>query len=109
MTPHMISLTPHLTSAYQVRRMRISVPLIEALIDNERYYMPDDLPPAAGEELRTAYRPRLTRAAPRAPSLRTMVRWVVKHNAEPQPGDKPIKWLKQRRALRQPAAMDAGE
>jgi hypothetical protein len=36
------------------------VPLIECLIDNERYYMPDTLPAPGGEELRASYRARLT-------------------------------------------------
>ena len=45
-------LVPHLTTNCRVRHVRVSVPLIAALIDNERYYLPNDLAPAKGEELR---------------------------------------------------------
>ena len=40
------------------KRVRISVPLIPDLIDNVRYWMPDTLPPPAGEELRAMCRPK---------------------------------------------------
>jgi hypothetical protein len=57
---HMICVLPFLNSNAQVRRLRISVPLIECLLDNQKYFRPDELPPAAGEELRSLSRPRLT-------------------------------------------------
>jgi hypothetical protein len=39
---------PFLNSNAQVRRLRISVPLTECLVDNEKYFRPDELAPAAG-------------------------------------------------------------
>jgi len=44
----------------------ISVPLIECLVDNVRYFRSDTLPPPQGEELRPLYRPQKTRGDARA-------------------------------------------
>lgn len=54
------------------RQVRISVPLVECLLDNQRYYLPDDLPPLAGEDLRPQRRPRLD----------VLVRQVLKREAD---------------------------
>ena len=62
MPPHMICVLPFLSSKATIRYLRISLPLIEPLIDNERYFLPGDLPAAAGDQLRAMCRPRLTRA-----------------------------------------------
>jgi hypothetical protein len=40
--------------------VRVSVPLVECLIDGVRYFRPDTLPPPAGDELRPLSRPRLS-------------------------------------------------
>jgi hypothetical protein len=48
----MVSFIPHLTTNCRVRHVRVSAPLIAALTGNQRYYLPDDLAPACGEELR---------------------------------------------------------
>ena len=77
MTPNMVFLVTVPSAASGVKRVRISVPLIECLVDNQRYWLPEDLPPPAGEELRPMSRPRITKA-PRAPSLRTMVKLAVR-------------------------------
>jgi hypothetical protein len=61
----MICVFPFQTSVGTIRRVRISVPLIECLIDGVRYFRPDDLPPASGEELRPVQRPRITVRAAR--------------------------------------------
>ena len=42
---HMICVLPLLTTACQARRLRISVPLVECLVDGQKYLLPDDLPP----------------------------------------------------------------
>jgi hypothetical protein len=63
MAPHMICMLPYLNSNARVRRLRISVPLVPCLLDDQKYFRPDDLPPPAGEELRPLLRPRLTLAA----------------------------------------------
>ena len=49
MVPHMICVLPFLTTACQVRRLRISVPLAECLVDGQKYFLPDTLPAPAGE------------------------------------------------------------
>ena len=64
MQPHMVCLVQHFTTALLVRHVRISVPLIEPLLDGVRYFRPDDLPPPSGDDLRPLHRPRLTRAPP---------------------------------------------
>ena len=51
-----------------VRQVRISLPRIDCLVDNARYWLPDNLPPPAGEDLRPQRRPRID----------TMVRAVLK-------------------------------
>ena len=77
MAPSMVSLVTVPSAASGVKRVRISVPLIECLVDGVRYFRPGDLPPPEGDELRRMSRPRITKAQ-RAPSLRTMVRMAVK-------------------------------
>jgi len=59
--PRMVRLYPYLNSNAQVRHLRISVPMVEPLLDGQKYFRPDALPPPAGEELR----PRLTLTADR--------------------------------------------
>jgi uncharacterized membrane protein len=44
------------------------VPPVSCLVDGVCYFQPDDLPPAAGEDLRPPFRPRLTLAADRRSS-----------------------------------------
>ncbi len=74
MLPHMTVIVPHLATNNRVRHLRISVPLVECLVDGVRYFREGDLPPAAGEELRSIARPKIgTRPKPsqrRRPSAR---------------------------------------
>lgn len=81
MTPHMVFLAPH-HSASQVRQLRISLPLIECLVDGVRYFRPDDLPPPAGDELRPWLRPRITRG----PSMRSLVKLALANEAAEETG-----------------------
>jgi hypothetical protein len=60
MPPHMVCLMPLLGANGTVRRARVSLPLVPCLVDRQRYFLPGDLPPPAGDELRALYRPRLT-------------------------------------------------
>ena len=53
----MIMLFPYQTSAGTVRRIRVSLPRI--LVDNHRYFLPEDLPPPARDDLRAWLRPKL--------------------------------------------------
>jgi hypothetical protein len=66
---------PFLTTACQVRRLRISLPLVEWLVGGRKYFLADDLPPAAGEELRPLFRPRIAqaKAPPRPVEAATLV------------------------------------
>ena len=59
MAPHMVLLVAIPSAASGVRRVRISVPLIDCLIDGVRYFRPDTLPPPAGDELRPMSRPKI--------------------------------------------------
>ncbi|MBR1286057.1 hypothetical protein JQ597_28800 [Bradyrhizobium sp. AUGA SZCCT0177] len=64
MMEHMIALIPHLTTACSVRHVRVSLPLVACLVDNERYFLPGDLPALAGHDLRPLFRPRLGQGNP---------------------------------------------
>ena len=55
----MIMLFPYQTSAGTVRRIRVSLPRIDCLVDNHRYFLPEDLPPPARDDLRAWLRPKL--------------------------------------------------
>ena len=57
----MTVLHPHLTSAYKVRRLRITLPLVPQLLDGVRYYPPGDVPPLDGQDLRAFSRPKIGR------------------------------------------------
>jgi hypothetical protein len=52
-------LFPYPTSAGTVRRIRVSLPRIDCLVDNHRYFLPEDLPPPARDDLRAWLRPKL--------------------------------------------------
>jgi len=60
----MVCLLPFLTANCQVRRLRISLPLVEGLVDGKRYFRPDDLAEPAGLDLRSAFRPRFAGKPP---------------------------------------------
>ena len=64
MLPHMVSTLPIQGANGTVRRVRISLPLIPALVDGQRYFLPDHLAAPAGEELRPLYRPRICQGNP---------------------------------------------
>jgi hypothetical protein len=70
MPPHMIFLVPFLNSNARVQHVRVSLALVPALVDGQRYFLPGDLPPPQGLELRALSRPRLNQpgATPRAVS-----------------------------------------
>ena len=81
------------------KRVRISVPLVECLLDHQRYFLPGELPAPAGEELRPMSRPRITKA-PRAPSLRSMVKLAVRCQSAEELGQR-LKRRYQRQQQRQ--------
>jgi hypothetical protein len=60
---------------------------VAGLLDGQKYFLPDDLAPAAGAELRAMNRPRITKA-PRGPTLRSLVKLAVKCEAAEELGRK---------------------
>ena len=79
---HMVALVVHLTTACSIRHVRVSVPLVEPLIDGVRYFRPDDLPPPAGVELRALSRPRIAQAKPAPASRPDRKAWRKRDLAE---------------------------
>jgi hypothetical protein len=79
-----------------MRPLLISVPLIEALVDGSRYFRFEDRPDEPGSGFHVG-KPELTRAlrprkapmrAPRAPSLRTLVKMAVRCQSAEELGEK---------------------
>ncbi|WP_426615337.1 hypothetical protein [Bradyrhizobium sp. McL0616] len=70
----MVTVAPQLSGYGAVLHVYVSVPLIEPLLDGRKYMLPEDVPPPPSRDLR---RMRLEKA-PRAPSLRVMVRYALK-------------------------------
>lgn len=66
-TPAMVRIFPILDSNGKLARLRVSVPLIECLLEPGRYELEENMPPKAGRELR----------AQRQPRLRTLVRMAM--------------------------------
>ena len=106
MAPSMVSLVTVPSAASGVKRVRISVPLVECLVDGVRYFRPGDLPPPEGEELRPMSRPRITKA-PRAPSLRSMVKLAVRCQSAEELGQR-LKRRYQRQQQRHGLARPGG-
>jgi hypothetical protein len=52
MIPHMVCELSYLNATAQVRRLRISLPLVACLLDNKKYFLPGDL-----EARKPPYRP----------------------------------------------------
>lgn len=71
MVPHMICRVVELTGYAGVRHVDVSVPLVPQLVDGKRYFMNQSgLPHIDADTERRRQR------SPRAPSLRTLVRWA---------------------------------
>jgi hypothetical protein len=50
MPPHMVFIIPRLTTNWRIRRVRVSLPLIECLLDGRKYFRPGDPLPLPAEE-----------------------------------------------------------
>jgi hypothetical protein len=59
-----------------VRRVRISLPLVPGLLDNERYFLPGDQPPLGEQDRRRLSRPRVDKIG--RPSLSAA--WRMSHD-----------------------------
>ena len=74
---HMVAIVSHLSGNFGIRRLRVSVPLVPALLDGVRYFREGDLPPLAGNDLQVVYRPRIQAKAPRPPRRTSYTRQQI--------------------------------
>ena len=78
----MVVIVPELTGYASVRHVAVSLPYAAQLIDGKKYTLPGDVkPPESGTERRR-------QRAPRAPSMRTLVRWAQACDSAEQLGKK---------------------
>ena len=78
---HMVVIVPEPTGYASIRHVAVSLLYVAALI-GEKYMLPGDVkPPEGGTERRR-------QRAPRAPSMRTLVRWAQKCDSAEQLGKK---------------------
>jgi len=78
---HMVVIVPELTGYASVRHVAVSLPYVAALI-GEKYMLPQDVkPPEGGTERRR-------QRAPRAPSMRTLVKWAQRCDSAEQLGER---------------------
>ena len=79
---HMVVIVPELTGYASIRHVAVSLTYAAQLIDGVKYMLPGDVkPPESGTERRR-------QRAPRAPSLRVLVRWAVKCDSAEQLGER---------------------
>ena len=79
---HMVVIVPELTGYASIRHVAVSLPYAAQLIDGVKYMLPGDVkPPEGGTERRR-------QRAPRAPSMRTLVRWAQACDSAEQLGEK---------------------
>ena len=97
---HMVIIVPELTGYASIRHVAVSLPHAAQLIDGVKYILPGDVkPPEGGTERRR-------QTAPRAPSVRTLVKWAQKCDSAEQLGER-IKRLYDR-SLRRRGLAPAG-
>ena len=97
---HMVVIVPQLTGYASIRRVAVSQPYAAQLIDGTKYMEPGDVkPPEGGTERRR-------QRAPRAASMRTLVRWAQTCDSAEQLGER----IKRRydRSLRRRGLAPAG-
>ena len=79
---HMVVIVPELTGYASIRYVAVSLPYAAQLIDGAKYMLPGDVkPPEGGTERRR-------QTAPRAPSMRYLVKLAVKCDSAEQLGKK---------------------
>jgi hypothetical protein len=72
----MVRFLPCLDSNTRTQHRRVALPLVPALVDNERYYLPGALPPTGRNGLLALSRPDAP-LKPRGPTLRTQVKLAL--------------------------------
>ena len=78
----MIVIVPELTGYASIRHVAVSLPYAAQLIDGVKYFLPGDVKPSEGDTERRRQR------APRAPSIRTLVRWAQACDSAEQLGQR---------------------
>ena len=82
MITHVVVIVPELTGYTSIRHVAVSLPYAAQLIDGVKYMLPGDVkPPEGGTERRR-------QTAPRAPSVRTLVKWAQKCDSAEQLGER---------------------
>lgn len=79
---YMVVIVPELTGYASIRHIAVSLPYASQLIDGVKYMLPGDVKPPNGDTERRRQR------APRAPGLRTLVRWAQACDSAEQLGEK---------------------
>jgi hypothetical protein len=96
---HMVRRLPIVMFGCGLRYTRVSLALVPELLDGVRYFRDGELPPPQGLEARSPYAPKLGGSPmprsqddpdrrPRAPSMRTLVRWAIKCDNAEQLGER---------------------
>ena len=78
---HMVVIVAELTGYASIRHIAVSLPYASQLIDHVKYMEPQDVKPHEGDTERRRQR------APRAPSMRTLVRWAQACDSAEQLGE----------------------
>ena len=79
---HMVVIVPELAGYASIRHVAVSLPHAAQLIDGKKYMLPGDVKPLEGGTERRRQH------APRAPSMRTLVRWALKCDSAEQLGER---------------------
>jgi hypothetical protein len=90
---HMVVIVPELTGYASIRHVAVSLPYASQLIDHVKYMEPQDVKPPGGDSERRRQR------APRAPSMRYLVKLAVKCRSAEELG-KRLRRRYQRQQLR---------
>jgi hypothetical protein len=104
---HMVVIVPELTGYASIRHIAVSLPYASQLIDHVKYMEPQDVKPPEGDTERRRQR------APRAPSVRFLVRLALKCDSDEQLGQRQRRRYQRRQQRRRLASgratADAGE
>jgi len=79
---HMVVIVPELTGYASIRHIAVSLPYAAPLIDGVKYMLPGDVKPPDGDTERRRQR------APRAPSMRYLVKLAVKCQSAEELGER---------------------
>jgi hypothetical protein len=86
---HMVVLVPELTGYASIRNIAVSLPYASQLIDHVKYMEPQDVKPPEGDTERRRQR------APRAPSMRFLVRLALKCDSAVELGQRRRRYQRQ--------------